>query len=107
MLAASFWNCSWVRSETRKGGCIPILDFPVAWSTVPSEASRPHGLAESVRVQLGYPGRDARLDMETSDRRRAALADGRAPGHRGGDRRQRAEPNVGSRMPGVRAGCIT
>ena len=45
--------------------------------------------------------------LEARDRRRAALADGRATGDRGGHRRRRAEPHAGPRTPGVRPHRMT
>src|SRR3954454_7860602 len=45
--------------------------------------------------------------METRHRRRAAFANGRATGERGGHRDRRAEPNAGAWPPGVRPHRMT
>ena len=67
----------------------------------------PHGMAEGVRLQHPRQGRGGDRPLETGDRRRAALADGRASGDRGGHRRRRAQPHAGAGTPGVRPHRMT
>src|SRR4051812_40388345 len=59
-------------------------------------------MAEAVRVQQARQSRGRRREVETGDRRRAALAHRRAPGDRGGGRRPRAQPHAGARTPELR-----
>ena len=69
--------------------------------------ARPDGLAESVRVHEASPGRGRHREMEAGDRRRAALAHGRASGDRGGGRRPCPQPHAGAGTPELRPRRLT
>ena len=69
--------------------------------------ARPEGLAEGVRVHKACPGRGRDREVEAGDRRRAALAHGRASGDRGGGRRPCPQPHAGAGTPELRPHRLT
>jgi hypothetical protein len=61
--------------------------------------ARPRGLAAALRLQRARSRRGSHCVLETGDRGRAALAQGRVPGGRGGDRCPCPQPHAGVRTP--------
>jgi len=64
--------------------------------------ARPHGVADIVRLHQARPCRDGYGALQAGDRRRPALAHGRAPGDRGRRRCARPQPHAGVGTPELR-----
>ena len=64
--------------------------------------ARPLSLAEDVRLHQARQSRDRYGALQAGDRRRPALAHGRAPGNRGRRRCPRPQPHAGVRTPELR-----